>query len=80
MAFDRYGVVKVKSDPEVFWIAFVDTMMPKGSPFMQTSGDLDEDGVRKYFADSLPAVKIDGLIAAARVDWDAKHSETQSDG
>jgi hypothetical protein len=74
MAYDRYGVLKVKGDPEVLWIAMTDSNPPKGSPFMTTSGDLDEAGVRKYLAEKGdPAAHIDALIAAARADWDAKH-------
>lgn len=73
MAFDRYGVIKVQDDPEVFWIAFLDSSAPKGSPAMQTSGDLDEEGIRDYFIKGLPKEKIDALIDAAREDWKAKH-------
>lgn len=68
MAFDKYGVVKIKNiDPEVFWIAFWDSSMSKGNPFMQFSDDYDEKGVRAQLAKwGLPAAKIDELIVRAR--------------
>jgi hypothetical protein len=68
MAFDMYGVVKIKnSDPEVFWIIFADSSMSKGNPLMQFSDDFDESGVRAQLAKmGLLQAKIDELILRAR--------------
>lgn len=73
VAYDRYGVVKLQDDPDVFWIIFVDSNAAKGSPFMKTSDDLDEAQVRAELTKmGLAEDKINGQIAAARADWDQK--------
>jgi hypothetical protein len=75
MAYDKYGVVKVKGDPEVFWIILFDSTMAKGRSFMSTSDDMDDAGVRAELikmGDTTP--HVDTLLAAARADWDAKHT------
>jgi hypothetical protein len=67
MAFDRYGVLKIKGkEPETFWIVFFDSTMSKGNPLMQTSDDLDEKSVRDWFEKHDLSAKVDAMLAAAR--------------
>lgn len=70
MAFDMYGVVKIKdSDPEVFWIVLADSSMgmAQGNPVMHFSDDCDEEGVRDQLAKwGLSKARADELIAKAR--------------
>ena len=50
MGYDRYAVVKVAgADPEVFWIVWVDSQLPKDN-FMATSQNLTESDVRTELA------------------------------
>ncbi len=67
MAYDRYGVVKVKgADPEVFWIIWVDSALPKGS-FMKTTQDLTEGELRTELAKmGRTEAEINSLIQQAR--------------
>ncbi len=67
MGYDRYAVVKVKgADPEVFWIIWIDSQLPKGS-FMKTSQNLSESEVRTEFAKmGRTEVEINSLIKQAR--------------
>lgn len=66
MKYDKYGVLKVKGkEPETFWVLFFDSSM--SNPFMQTSGDLDEKGVRDWATNAgLSKEKADELLARAR--------------
>jgi len=68
MSFDSYAVVKIKdSEPEVFWVMLRDSLMSRNGPSMQSSGDLDETGVREHLAKmGLSDTKIEELIARAR--------------
>ena len=49
MAYDGYGGLKVKAEPEVFWIAWLDSLLPNGS-FMKRSDDLKENDPRAKLA------------------------------
>lgn len=68
MAYDRYQVVKVKGcSPEVFWIIWVDSALPKDS-FMKTSQGLSEVALRDELKTTmkLSDVHISSLIQQAR--------------
>ena len=67
MAYDRYEVIKVKcTNPEVFWIVWVDSALPTGS-FMNTSQNLTESEVRRESAkQGRTEAEINSLIQRAR--------------
>lgn len=67
MSYDRYEIVKVRgSDPEAFWIIWVDSGLPKGS-FMKTSQNLTESELRAELKDmDRTKPEIDSLIQSAR--------------
>ncbi len=67
MGYDRYAVIKVRgADPEVFWIVWVDSQLPKDS-FMKTSQKLTESEVRTELAKrGRTESEVNSLIKNAR--------------
>jgi hypothetical protein len=67
MGYDQYAVIKVRgSDPEVFWVVWMDSTLPKGG-YMKSSQNLAESGVREELAKmGISKTDADALIQRAR--------------
>ena len=67
MAMDRYAVIKVAgTEPEQFFIAWLDSQLPKGS-FMKTGEPMPEAEMREELRKmGISKTDSDGLIQKAR--------------